>query len=678
MRADALETIYGGELEELSHVVRVRVDDGFARYVVRRTARNTGAISDKLGVSISLPTGAVAVGMRVRTGGRWHTARLERADVAAERYAELTNIFEPREARVRTARRRPTLLAWSAPGQLTLETFPVRVGEELTYEYTLRVPTCYAAGRIWLDYPLASGAGLARPLFAVETGGHGTAVVHLPPAADDARPVGVEDMCGAGTTPYDGSAAVIEVEPRDIDAVALRYGVYRTAAKRAVARLDIDAAAVLEPAPRDARVVFVMDGSYSTGDAALTEQLALARGYLAHVPDARVEVVVFRRHAERLLGDFVPAASFDERVGALAGHRLALGNGSNLEDGVALAANLLATGRGPARVVVFTDARTRDAFTPELAVAALATLPDGGVVHVALRTTPHGELGERRDDEHPLTSVAAAYGGVVLDLFGAPDDEAAVARAMLGLVRPIRIDDFELAADGDEPLESLRDGALAEGEGERYMLLLADAPRRLRASGMIWGRRWERAVEVSPGFADALPALVFGHALHAVLDVDEQRAAATRAGAVSPQTSYLEAEPRVVPIPDDLRDFGGIGLGSYSTCGCGGSFSTSCGIGGIGTGGGAGWEDRPTPEQLLARWMRPKLAQCARAAGAEALAITLTLEATGDEIVDVSVDGELSVPARSCVVDAAWELRLTDEFTHDHGYYSVALEGALD
>ena len=108
--------------------------------------------------------------------------------------------------------------------------------------------------------------------------------------------------------------------------------------------------------------------------------------------------------------------------------------------------------------------------------------------------------------------------------------------------------------------------ALPEGTGERYMLVLPDAPETLQLSGMIWGRRWTRTVEVSRDFSDQLPAMLFGSSLHADLSAGEQLAAATTAGAVSPVTSYLEAEQRIVPIPDDLLDIGGLGMTGYGVC----------------------------------------------------------------------------------------------------------------
>jgi hypothetical protein len=424
--------------------------------------------------------------------------------------------------------------------------------------------------------------------------------------------------------------------------------------------------------------VFVADGSWSAADDGLRDQLALARGYLAHVPDASFEVVVFRRQAERLFGRFQSAARFDELATALPEHRRRLGNGSNLEQGVALAANLLADVRGPTRVVVITDGMTRAAFTPELAIAALAPLPRGSVVHVALRDSRYGGMSESRDDDHALSPIAAAFGGVVLAIGGDSSDAAGVAETMLGLVRPIRIDQLTIDAGGVEALESARQDAmnedfLPEGTGERYMLLLPDAPKQLRVSGKIWGRHWSRTIDVSRSFDDAVPAMVFGHSMYAELDDAEVLAAANSAGAVSPRTSYLEAEQRLVPIPEDLMDLGGMGAIGYGVCGCGG-FSTVSSCGGIGIGTGYGtYEPRPTPEELLQAWMAPRAQMCARAAGVEHIDASLFVEATRDEVVGVRVDGELAGELRTCIAEAAWDLRLSVEFTRPQAEYATAL-----
>jgi len=101
--------------------------------------------------------------------------------------------------------------------------------------------------------------------------------------------------------------------------------------------------------PKQAQVVFVVDASYSVGETMLAAELDIIRAYVAHLPDAQVEVVVYRRTAERLFGKMLAARD----VGAaLANAKIALGNGSALDAGARLAAGILAHRTGPRRVVL--------------------------------------------------------------------------------------------------------------------------------------------------------------------------------------------------------------------------------------------------------------------------------------------------------------------------------------
>ncbi len=54
---------------------------------------------------------------------------------------------------------------------------------------------------------------------------------------------------------------------------------------------EIDVAPELSKLPVRAQVVFVVDTSYSVGAEKLAAQLATLRAYVAHVPDAEVEIV---------------------------------------------------------------------------------------------------------------------------------------------------------------------------------------------------------------------------------------------------------------------------------------------------------------------------------------------------------------------------------------------------
>ena len=144
--ADELLSTLDQSLDEVSHTVDVRIADGVATYVVQRQFRNRGKLADEARLAIDLPSGAAATGLRIRANGAWYLGELLDRDQAAARYRELTGagVHDPKD---------PALLFWISPSELYLQVFPVMPGTVSTVEYTLTVPTRYAAGRYWLSYP---------------------------------------------------------------------------------------------------------------------------------------------------------------------------------------------------------------------------------------------------------------------------------------------------------------------------------------------------------------------------------------------------------------------------------------------------------------------------------------------------------------------------------------------
>jgi hypothetical protein len=185
--ADELHATRDQPLDEISHTVAVRIADGVATYTVQRQFQNRGKLADEARLAIDLPTGAAATGLRIRARGTWHTGELLDREVAADRYRELTGagVYDPKD---------PALLFWISPRELFLQIFPVMPGATSTVEYTLTVPTSYAAGRYWLAYPRVDPAAarsrpgarrLADPIVTVQPGwtpGPGGIVVDGKPA----------------------------------------------------------------------------------------------------------------------------------------------------------------------------------------------------------------------------------------------------------------------------------------------------------------------------------------------------------------------------------------------------------------------------------------------------------------------------------------------------------------
>jgi subtilisin-like proprotein convertase family protein len=416
----------------------------------------------------------------------------------------------------------------------------------------------------------------------------------------------------------DRGLSTIEVAAPPIDTVAARLGRVIASAQHGFLRLDLDAAPELRPLPKQATVVFVVDASHSLGEDGIARQLAIARAYLGHVPDAEFEVVAFRRRAERLLDRFAPAARFDELV-----KPPPPGNGSALEAGVQAALAALEGRRGPRRVVLLTDAALRTRF----AISQVPRVPDDVILHVVLpEAGSYAE--ERRDDDHPLSPVAASGHGILLHLTPGSDAREVV----LGLVRPIRIDHF--AAAGLEAGDVLR-----EGDGVRLMKPLPQPPGRVTLTGKIWAEPFRREVVPDAAFSKATAAFVFSEHLYTDLDEREQMAVAMKGQVVSPVTSYIAVEPGTRPSRIGIVRGGNGGSGSGYGRGAGG------------LGGRAAAPVRPDLQALL----QPGIDECRRRHGAGP--ISLDVETTWDEIVDVLLT-QGSGALGECAVEAAWAARL--------------------
>lgn len=465
----------------------------------------------------------------------------------------------------------------------------------------------------------------------------------------------------------DAGYAIIEVAPPPMDTAMARLGRAVASARRSFVRLEVDAAPELRPLPKAPAVVFAIDASHSVNQAGIDAQLGLARAYLRHVPDARADVVLYRRRAERLVGRLVAPGELDRAIEqARTGGRLAPGNGSALDAGMALAAETLRGQRGPGRVVVTTDGRLRTAFENGLALAHVRALPAGTVVHVVIPSLdPEDKIAERRDDDHALAPIARAGGGVLIQLDGAVGRPAqALAATVLGLVRPIRIDRFAIQGlpAGAKVDENDDDdgGALVEGSGRRFFVSLdrkgakGDQVNQVVLTGEIWAQPFRRVVRVSPGFSRVAAAFVFGEDRHGELSREEMLALAFFGRAVSPVTSYLAIEPGVRP-----STIGIVGRGEGSGTGSG-----------FGSGSGRMGGGRTPPN--LARLLAPAAQECLRTHARAGERVALRVETTSHEVVDVLIVSGPPAAAR-CVAEAAWALRLPeDEFVQDRDAFDVS------
>jgi hypothetical protein len=292
-------------------------------------------------------------------------------------------------------------------------------------------------------------------------------------------------------------------------------------------------------------------------------------------------------------------------------------------------------------------------------------------VHVVERGADTGDLYEERLDGDDFDAVVAAFGGQILGIHGESTDLAALAEVTLGLVRPIRIDNFEIVAEGADgaAIEAFAgaEPTLQEGEGFRSTEIATAAVKTVVLRGRLWGRRIERRLAVDASYAAHLPALVFGGDLASDLFASEAEQLGLAAGVVTPYTSFLaehaEAEPSTVGFDE--------GQGGWSSSSCGGSHCGGViGCSGIPTVRVGTAKVDPDWSARLAAWMAPGVAACARAHGVARLGAHVTVEATDDEIVGVTlrIDGPADAAARSCVEDAVWAVRLDADFRGHRDY----------
>ena len=524
--------------------------------------------------------------------------------------------------------------------------------------FPIKLPAAETGAGVWRlvvsDHVARDAGTLAR--WSLELPGQAGKKAHSFSAAD--TPLFVPD---APENASDAGVAVMQLGPPKIDVVAARLGRVVASDKHAFLRLELDTAPVLRALPRKAQVVFVLDASHSIGEAGIAAQLRLARAYLAHVPDAEVQLVAYRRRAEALSPSFVSATKLDALLAALRkDKRLEPGNGSALEDGARVAAEQLKGRAGERRIVLLTDALLRKTFDQAVALKALARAPAGTVVHLVEPSVDGDSAELTRKDDHALAALASKNHGIAATMAGLVEaSDKAVVAEVLGLVRPIRIDHFKASAKGlgDDKLDA--PDPLKEGDGARTMIGLASAPSEVVLTGQIWGDPWKRVVKVDGAFSKATAAFVFGEDEHHDLSDAEMMKVAMFGRAVSPVTSYLATEPGVRPstigLDRDMLGAGGTGSGS-----------------GMGYGGGSGRVRRPPSLYALINQGAKKCIEKAAGTLPQGWAVTLEVETTLDEVVDVVTTEGAKLPVATCLAEVVWAVRLTADFDDLHEDFTLA------
>lgn len=606
---------------------------GNAHLKVTRVVRNESDAHEQVSRSIAVPAGAVITSFRAGPAGQWNEPATLRG--TEENRLTWSSLTGPGQAMPSTL----GLLEWTEENELVVTLFGLPPHGDVEVQYELDAPTTYEGGAVSLDVPLeVETPGWLAPTFDLSL------VESMEPSSEE----------NGGTVHLRRSWATRELA----DA---RWATFPIEQDLVAWRFELEASTRFSTVPSRPNVVFVIDASHSTGAENIAAQLQVLTPYLSHVPDANVEVVVFRRFAERLFGRFVPAADVARELSRVPAEKLAPGNGSNLELGVQLALEALRPMSGPARVVVFTDELLRTAYSNELVLPELERAGQDLVLHVVARQSwSSSPLSLNRDDDRALAPLARATGGVFFGLDGEGGHDAVLdAAGVLDLVRPTHIDFFapEVAVAGLDLGPTLE-----EGQGIEFGQLGIEAPERVVLVGQLWSKPWRLEVNVDRALDQRLPGLVVGDdSMRQALDDDQLRSVATVAHAVSPVTSFLaaprDAAPSVIGVVNEVE---GDGFGHVLGVGCGGcGGSSSCGFG--------SFHSSIDFDGILNRLLASGRATCEARFGSM-VGAEVWVEATGDEVVDVKVRG-VGADAAACVTEAVWGVRLSAEFTSSRAYF---------
>ena len=642
--ADAVGGLRSDRLWERSHKVSLRFDRGNAKLVVRRTVFNAGPRHDQATFFIDVPRGSVATGLKTLGSqhGRpkWFTGDLMEAEAAARKYRELTGIggYYPKD---------PALLSWRSQSLLALQVFPCPPGEAKSIEYTLELPATYRDGAYHVSLPAMGTEDLLATLTVKSKNRRDRVLV------DGKR------VARGGRVALDRSAPIdIALVPHRLPRLSGRLSAIPFAKDRVLTRLEVAAAARISKAPRNAHVVVVLDESRSFEDSTRAARAA-ASAYLSHMKGAKVRVLGFDRSVREWQQRFVSVA---QARADLQGHPVRLGNGSHVELAVAEAERLLAKApRGSARrIVVVTDARTRNALTRERLGGAVGA--SKAVVHFGVMND--GKPSLSRNDVHPWSKVARSTGGLVWRASASTD--ATDARAQSAVyeewARPLRLDHVAIYSS-DLPISGLPQAAdvpttLDEGQGHEDLFIADRGAKWFRVEGELWSKRVSHTVARSTGRDRLWSALVFGSNVLGDLSEKEMMKLAMAGGAVSPVTSYLAIEPGVRPSTEGIDWGSGSGFGF-------GARAPRVRMGATRVG--------PPPfnkQRFLEQALAPEWRRC----GGKPGEASVTLETTLAEVVDVPsayLEGMPDDILKQCLINAAWALSLPVQFDGEWNSFTV-------
>ncbi len=633
--ADTVDGTRSDRLAEKSHIVRMTLARGHAELVVERTVYNGGARHDQAMFHIDLPPAAVATGLRtlgsLRGRPHWFAGELMEAEAAAEKYRELTGIggYYPKD---------PALLSWRSQDHLALQVFPCPPLDNKSIEYTLTMPTSYAAGRHSLSLPAMGTEGLLARVTLSPKNPRDRLFVDGKPFAAGGRVALKRDR-----------SVMLELLPGGAQELEGALASFPVANGRALSRFRIEAAPKLSTVPRGAHIVVVLDASRSVSEAYLSGSVAASSAYLSHFPEARVEVLTFNRTPHPRYGRFLGVR---QAIADLAAAKIDRKNGSHVDAALAEADRLLSGVRpGSAkRVVVFTDARTRSALTPERVRGSVGK--SGALVHIGIHAHLDPELEPL--NAHPWAPAARQTGGLLwkVGASSSPTETAEHRAVFEHWARPMKIRGLKVEAQNIPAKDVAIPKFLNEGEGITDHRIAHAKVGWVRVSGELWSKPVRFALVPGREETKRWTALTFGSELLHELTEPEMMTLAMHGGAVSPVTSYLAIEPGVRPSTEGLDWGAGSGTGFGR------------GFGRVRMGATSVSASPPPPFDPV-KYLTDNLSLAYTRCGGKAGTATVQLETTIDEVVDVtSIDirGKSDRSLSGCLEQAAWDLDLPDRF----------------
>ncbi|MBT8494087.1 MAG: hypothetical protein KJO07_13615, partial [Deltaproteobacteria bacterium] len=230
-----------------------------AELVLRNRSRSAAALD----WTVSLPDQSTVTELRVRRAGRWQKAEVLPEKQARKRYDASITIAS------KLGHLGPLIAEWGDDSSFSLALWPVPARRSVAIRYRATSYPCIYAGHLAVEMPDGSGA------LEVQGGRQLKSKSKLHTELVD----NCSDIDGHGPV------VAFRLPGRGLQASWAN----RKLSERSIADLRL-LAGTLSRQPVGASVVFVLDGSYSQGEAGIRTQIARVRDFAAELPSGRYQL----------------------------------------------------------------------------------------------------------------------------------------------------------------------------------------------------------------------------------------------------------------------------------------------------------------------------------------------------------------------------------------------------